>query len=178
MIFTKHTATFLMAISFLYANSASAAPAKPAAKKATPAAKSAAPKAGAGSAAGAPSAALNSYADQMRNKMGGKWDYPSGNNSVTLVVKVSQDGSVSDLSLSSSPKNTEAEQKANDAFNSAQPLQPLPGGTASAVITCKFDSQADQWNSKANIAVRIDPQKAAEPAATTDGGSTPSTPTP
>jgi len=167
-----------MAISLLYATStsASAAPTKPGAKKAPAGAKSAAPRAGAPS--GAPSAALNSYADQMRNKMGAKWDYPSGNNSVTLIVKVSQDGSVSDLSLSSSPKNTEAEQKANDAFNSAQPLQPLPGGTSSAVITCKFDSQADQWNSKANIAVRIDPQKAAEPAATTDSGSTPSTPTP
>lgn len=168
----------LLAISIMSTPLANSAPAKPAAKKAAPhAAGKAAPahaNAG-GGGGGAVTPALNSYADQMRNKMGAKWDYPSGNNSVTLVVKVSQDGSVSDLSLSSSPKNTEAEQKANDAFNSAQPLQALPGGTAAAVITCKFDSQADQWNSKANISVRIDPQKAAEPAATTDSGTTSTT---
>lgn len=150
-----------LAITFLASTSAMAAPtAKPAAKKA--AAKPAPAKSGGGGGGSNP--AFNSYADQMRAKMANNWNYPSGNNSVTLTVKVGQDGSVSDLSLSSSPKNTEAEQKANDSFNSAQPLQPLPSGTTAAVITCQFNSEADQWNSKANISVRIDPQKTEAPA--------------
>lgn len=159
----KVTAGFMLAFvacTTLASTSVSAAPAKPAAKKAAP--RAAAPKSGGG---GVSNAAYNSYADQMRTKMGSKWDYPSGNNSVTLTVHVDQSGGVSELNLNSSPKNTEAEQKANDAFNSAQPLQPLPAGLSAAVITCQFNSQADQWNSKANISVKIDPQKTAEPPA-------------
>ena len=156
------TATLL--VSILASASTMAAPAKPAAKK--PAVKPAA-KAPAGG--GGSSAAFNSYADAMRNKMAGNWNYPSGHNAVTLTVQVSNDGSVSNMTLTSNPKNTEAEQKANDAFNSAQPLQPLPSGTSAATITCQFNSQADQWDSKANISVKIDPQKSAEPAAAAAG---------
>ena len=165
------TLAFLACISLASTNALAAPPAKSAAKR--PAAKPAPARRAGGPAAvgggGASNASFNSYADQMRNKMGSKWDYPTGNNSVTLTVKVSQDGSVSDLSLSSSPKNTEAEQKANDAFNSAQPLQALPSGTSAAVITCIFNSQADQWNSKANISVKLDPQKSAEAPASNPG---------
>lgn len=163
----KVTAKFMLAFlacTTLASATAIAAPtAKPVAKKAT--SKAAPAKSGGGGGGGVSNAAYNSYADQMRTKMGSKWDYPSGNNSVTLTVHVDQSGGVSDLNLSSSPKNTEAEQKANDAFNSAQPLQALPAGLAAAIITCQFNSQADQWNSKANISVKIDPQKSAEPPA-------------
>ncbi len=91
------------------------------------------------------------------------WQFPSCNNQVTLTVEVASDGSVSNLSLSSSPKNTEAEQKANDAFNAAQPLAALPSGCAGATITCMFESKADQWDSHANISVKLDPK--AVPAA-------------
>ncbi len=151
--------------------SVSAAPAK-AAKPKPKAAVPAAAKAGPANAGN--NAAFNNYANQMRQKMGAKWDYPSGNNHVTLTVTVAQDGGVNDFSLTSNPKNTEAEQKANDAFNSAQPLQPLPTGVSSAKLTINFNSQADQWDSKADIAVRIDPLQSQAPAGNTAGDSSPS----
>jgi TonB family protein len=154
---------------------ANAAPPAKSPPKATAAGKKAAPASGAAQKApaagcantGGSSAVLNSYATQLRQKMGNNWNYPDGKNHVTLTVDVVQDGSVSNLTLASTPKNNEAEQKANDAFNSAQPLQPLPAGNAEARITIVFDSQADQWNSKANIAIKIDTKKAEAPAAGT-----------
>lgn len=153
----------------LITSSLSSALAAPPAKKSTAKAPAAKPAKAAASApaAGGNSAVYNDYANQMRQKMANNWNYPNGTNHVTLVVEVAQDGSVSNLTLSSSPKNTEAEQKANDAFNSAQPLQPLPSGNG-ATITCVFDSKADQWDSKANISVKIDPAKS--PAAAAPAG--------
>ena len=118
----------------------------------------------AGAATPGASTAFNAYADKLRLKMVGSWVYPDGKNHVTLSIQVAQDGSVSDLTLASTPKNNEAEQKANDAFNSAQPLSSLPDGVSSATITAVFDSQADQWNSKANISVKVDPAKTAAPS--------------
>lgn len=121
---------------------------------------------------GANSAELNNYANKMREKMAGSWNYPPGNNKVTLKVEIAQDGSVSNLSLDSTPKNADAEQKANDAFNAAQPLPALPSGVSGATITCMFESNADQWGGKANVAVKIDPAKAAAPAASDSTGGT------
>jgi hypothetical protein len=139
------------------AGAAKKAPARP--SKASPAA------AGHAAAPGATSAVYNTYANQLRAKMATGWQFPSGDNHVTLTVEVGSDGSVSNLSLTSSPKNTEAEQKANDAFNSAQPLQALPSNCSGATITCLFDSKADQWDSHANISVKLDPKTAAAPPA-------------
>lgn len=110
------------------------------------------------------SAALNTYATQLREKMGSKWNYPTGKNHVTVTIQIAQDGSVINLSLASTPKNDEAEQKANDAFNSAQPLQALPAGITEAKIVAVFDSQADQWDSKGFVSVKIDPVKTEKPA--------------
>jgi TonB family protein len=152
------------------------APAKSAAKK--PAAKSPAKgpahgpaKGGAQGAQAGSSAALNGYANDLRQKMSKTWVYPQGTdkatakNHVTLKITVNQDGSVSNLNLESNPKNAEAEQKANDAFNSAQPLSALPSGVSEATITAVFDSEADQWDTKgASIAIKIDPSKSAPPA--------------
>lgn len=148
----------------LFIASAAASFAAPAAKK--PASKTAAaPRQNKGTQSAANSADLNSYANQMRQKMAASWNYPAGNNKVTLKVEVAADGSVSNLTLDSAPKNTDAEQKANDAFNAAQPLTALPSGLSGARITCQFDSSADQWSAgKANIAVKIDPAKSSAPA--------------
>ncbi|MBX9689715.1 MAG: TonB C-terminal domain-containing protein [Candidatus Obscuribacterales bacterium] len=141
----------------------------PAQKKNAPLRK-AAPAASKAPANAANNSAFNNYANQMRQKMANSWQYPEGNNHVTLTVQVAQDGSVADLTLTSTPKSSEAEQKANDAFNAAQPLQPLPSGTEAATITAIFDSQADQWNSKANVSVKLDPKKSS-PAAKSDDSS-------
>jgi hypothetical protein len=146
-------------------NAASAAPpGKKASSKPAAAAKQNKPAQSAPS--GASSAELNSYANNMRQKMAASWNYPAGNNKVTLKVEVAGDGSVSNMTLDSTPKNADAEQKANDAFNAAQPLSGLPSGITAATITCQFDSNADQWSAgKANISVKIDPQKSAAPPA-------------
>lgn len=162
----------LIASSFVLCSPDSeAAPAKKAApskKPAAPAAKSA-PSSGGGS-----SAALNGYANQLRQKMGANWNYPNGHNNVTLTVKVNQDGSVSDLSLTSSPKSDEAEQKANDALNSAQPLPSLPSGVSGATITAVFDSHTDAngQDCKAGLSVKIDPVKGASPGPSEGDSST------
>jgi len=117
-----------------------------------------------GAKAGGSSSALNSYATQLRVKMAKTWVYPLGKNHVTLTIQVNQDGSVSNLTLDSTPKNPEAEQKANDAFNSAQPLATLPSGVTEGKVTAIFDSEADQWNTKgANLMVKVDPTKTSAP---------------
>lgn len=113
------------------------------------------------------SAALNSYADRVRSKIGKNWNFPSGNNNVSIKVDLAQDGSVSNLNFSSSPKNAEAEQKAAEAFNSAQPFEALPSGCPAATMTCIFDSRADQWNSKANVSIKLDPRSASQDAGET-----------
>jgi TonB family protein len=134
----------------------------PARKAAPPAASS-----------GASSAACNTYAGQLREKMAKSWNCPTGKNHVTLTIDVNQDGSVSNLTLASSPKNNEAEQKANDAFNSAQPLSALPSGITQAKITAVLDSQADQWDTKANMSVKIDPVKTAASGSEAKSGDAP-----
>lgn len=160
----KISKQLLLFASLLAALSTAYATAAPQAKKATGAHK---PAASAGKAApaqaasGGSSAAFNTYATQLRGKMGNNWQPPEGKHHVTLTIQVAQDGSVSNLTLASSPKSNEAEQKANDAFNSAQPLQALPSGCSGATISAVFDSQADQWDHKASISVKIDPAKSA-----------------
>lgn len=159
----KFPQLFLLVLMIAAAAAPTPSSAAPAAKKAAPA-KRPATNAKPSQPTSGNNAALNNYATQLRQKMGGGWNYPAGNNHVTLTVKVSQEGSVSDMSLSSNPKHNEAEQKANDAFNSAQPLQALPAGVSAATITILFDSQADQWDGKGNISVKIDPVKSETPA--------------
>lgn len=138
-----------LALSFLGLSAADCAPAK-APSKAVPAKAPAA----------AANPIFNNYVNALRSKIDKNWNPPQGTNHVVLSVQVANDGSVSNLNLSSSPKNGEAEQKASDAFNGAQPLTALPGG-ASASLTVTFDSTADQWDSKASVSVRMDPNKSA-----------------
>lgn len=144
----------------------------PAKAKTAGAAASSAPAGGStagGAPAGAakqsgPNPALTTYVNQLRPKIDKNWNFPNGQNHVILSVDVAADGSVTNLVLTSTPKNSDAEQKASDAFNGAQPLPALPsGGGAKLVVT--FDSQADQWNSKSNIQIKLDPVKAASSSA-------------
>lgn len=111
----------------------------------------------------------DNYVNQLRPKIDKGWNFPTGKNHVVLSVDVAQDGSVTNLNLTSSPKSGEAEQKASDAFNAAQPLPSLPSGSLAKLVVT-FDSQADQWDSKSSISVRMDPVKggssSAAPAAT------------
>lgn len=132
----------------IYAQTATAAPAKPAQK--------AAPAKAAASSPGSP--IYNSYVNQLRPKIDKAWNFPTGKNHVVLSVDVAQDGSVSNLVLNSTPKSGEAEQKASDAFNAAQPLPSLPS-SSTAKLEVTFDSQADQWDSKSSVAVKMDPVK-------------------
>ncbi|MBX9568736.1 MAG: TonB C-terminal domain-containing protein [Candidatus Obscuribacterales bacterium] len=140
-------ATISIAFSFC-AQENLAAPTKQAAKAAPPKAATSAP--------GNP--IYNNYVNQLRPKIDKNWNFPTGKNHVVLSVDVAPDGSVSNLVLTSNPKSGEAEQKASDAFNSAQPLPSLPSGS-SAKLEVTFDSQADQWDSKSSIGVRMDPVK-------------------
>lgn len=110
----------------------------------------------AASAQGSP--IYNNYVNQLRPKIDKNWNFPTGKNHVVLSVDVAQDGSVSNLVLTSTPKSGEAEQKASDAFNGAQPLPSLPSGSLAKLVVT-FDSQADQWDSKSSISVRMDPVK-------------------
>jgi hypothetical protein len=89
-------------------------------------------------------------------------------------MTVSTDGSVSELSLASEPKSTEAEQAANDAFNQVQPLPALPSGANGAKLTLKFDSQASQHATNSNLTTQLDPIVSKSPAAST-GDSTQAT---
>ena len=138
---------------------AQAAPAKKAPARPAAAAKQAAPLS---------SPVYNAYVNQLRPKIDKNWNFPTGNNHVTLSVQMAQDGSVSNLVLTSTPKNGEAEQKASDAFNAAQPFAPLPPGNG-ATVTVTFDSQSDQWDSKASVGVRMEPGKGTAAAASAGG---------
>lgn len=157
MKFSTHFSLALLIATTAGTAALAAPPAKKSTAKAAPAKQHSKP---APAASQGSSAAFNNYANQIRGKMANSWTVPSGTNHVTLTIDVAQDGSVNNLTLSSSPKNTEAEQKANDAFNSAQPLQSLPSGVSAATITAVFNSKADQWEHSADISVKIDPKSA------------------
>jgi TonB family protein len=102
----------------------------------------------------------NSYLEQLRNKILQFWLLPDGNNHVIISVSLSQDGSVSDLSISSSPSNNLAEQAASDAFNQAQPFPALPSNSQAVRLSVTFDSKADpHGDSTSKLYAKIDPIK-------------------
>jgi TonB family protein len=143
---------------------------------AKPAAKAAAPAKSASNAA--LQSAFNAYLDNVRNKIDKNWYVADGKNHVTLTMDLSADGSVTNLNITSSPSNTTAEQAASDAFNQAQPLGALPGGTQQIKLTLTFDSTADpHGDSNRSIGAKVDvPPPAAKPAESAPSTeSTPST---
>ena len=96
---------------------------------------------------------------RLRNKIDSYWNFPSGTNLVTLTTTVNPDGSTSDISLSSSPSNSDAERAANDAFVKAHPLEPLPkdaGGKSTLKI--EFSSNSNEHgDSSGNMRVWLSP---------------------
>lgn len=115
------------------------------------------------------SAAYNAYLGRMRDKLDKNWYVADGKNHVTLSCNVASDGSVTGLTLTSSPSDTKAEQAASDAFNASQPLEAPPGGKA-VKLTLTFDSTADpHGDSTRSIGAKLDPIK--EEAKSEGGGS-------
>jgi hypothetical protein len=100
----------------------------------------------------------NAYLNKLRAKILSSWSPAEGKNKVILQAVVGNDGSVSDLTLKSTPPNPQAEESANAAFAQAQPLEPLPANSPNARITLTFDSFSDpHGDSSANLGTRMDP---------------------
>jgi TonB C terminal len=115
------------------------------------------------------SAAYTAYINNLRTKMESKWYLADGNNKVNLAVTVSNDGSVTDLELTSNPKNAQAEQAASDAFNQSQPLASLPSGSPPVKLVLVFDSHVDpHGDNNRNLTGTITPIATKAPA--TAGG--------
>lgn len=105
-------------------------------------------------------AAYKTYVDGIRPKIYQTWyeKLPFGKYHVTLTVTISPEGSANDMQLSSSPKNSEAEQAASEAFNSAQPLSPLPAGSPACKLVINMDVTASPpAEIKSNFAMKMDP---------------------
>ncbi len=112
------------------------------------------------------SQAYGAYLNRLRTKINSSWNLPDGKNRVVISAVVQSDGTVSDVNISSTPKNAKAEEAANEAFTKSQPFEPLPTGTApTAKVTFTFDSTSTQHDSSSAINMRMDPI-ISQPAAT------------
>ncbi len=119
-------------------------------------------------ATGASSAQVNAYLNRLRSKLIGAWMLPDGNNHVTLTGNFNQDGLSDNLKASSSPKSSEAEDVAMQAFNKCMPLETMPAGMNNGKLTVDFVSNADpHGDSKSSISLRLDPVKQEAPAKAT-----------
>jgi hypothetical protein len=102
-------------------------------------------------------AAYTAYLARLRGKLITHWDVPNGKNKVTLSTVVNADGSVGDVSLSSAPKNADAEIAGSEAFAKSQPLETVPGGGQVKLILT-FESSADpHGDSNSNVYTQIVP---------------------
>jgi TonB family protein len=146
------------AVGIIYSASAIAKPAaKPAPKRPAAAAKPAPAAANHAASDAALTAGFNAYLNTLRGKLDKNWYVADGKNHVTLTADVAADGTVTNLSITSSPSDTKAEQAASDAFNASQPLASLPGGVQSVKLTLTFDSTADpHGDSSRNIGSKVD----------------------
>lgn len=145
---------------------AQAAPARkpvPAAKRPVPAKQSTATdKQTAAPPAVDLSGPYNAYLTRLRGKVLPNWDYPPGKFHVVLQAIVNADGSVGEITATSSPHGDAAEKAASAAFSQAQPLEHLPEkSTPTARITINFDSSYDpHGDSNSNMSARLDPIQA------------------
>ncbi len=94
----------------------------------------------------------------MWSKVSSKWLVPDGSNHVVLTTELASDGSYGDISVTSSPKNQEAEAAAMTALDQSKPLDLLPTGMARGKMTITFDSKADpHGDCSSGGSVRLDP---------------------
>ncbi len=103
-------------------------------------------------------AAGQAYSARLWNRILGQWNYPDGNNNVTITAVVLADGNVESMQVSSSPKSAEAEASAQAAFDKAKPLEALPTGMTKATVSVVFNSKSDpHGDSSSGGSVRLDP---------------------
>jgi len=110
---------------------------------------------------------VNSYLGRLQGRLQNNWYLVDGRNKVTITATIAADGATSDIQVSSSPSNTEAEQAANEAFAKAQPLESLPRSAGSQVkLTILFDSFADpHGDTDRHISTTLDPIRSAAESA-------------
>jgi TonB family protein len=114
---------------------------------------------------GALNGAYSAYINRLRGKLDSKWYLADGKNHVVICVNLDPNGSVTNLNITSTPTNTQAEQAANDAFNQSQPLEALPGGSPAVKLSITFDSVADpHGDNSRQISAQIDQLAPAAPA--------------
>lgn len=107
---------------------------------------------------GASQAAIGSYCGKVWSKVSSKWLVPDGNNHVVITTELASDGSYGDISVTSSPKNQEAEAAAMTALEQSKPLDLLPTGMARGKMTITFNSKADpHGDCSSGGSVRLDP---------------------
>lgn len=103
-------------------------------------------------------AAGQAYSARLWNRILSSWNYPDGNNHVTLTAVVVADGTVESMHVTSSPKSPEAEASAQAAFDKAKPLDALPTGMPKATVVITFNSKSDpHGDSSSSGSVRLDP---------------------
>lgn len=146
-----------LSCSFLMVSQVEAAPQKATSAKGAAAgkvpAKAARPVQG-----GASQAAIGAYCGRVWGKVASKWLVPDGNNHVVITTELASDGSYGDISVTSSPKNQEAEAAAMTALDQSKPLDLLPTGMARGKMTITFDSKADpHGDCSSGGSVRLDP---------------------
>lgn len=103
-------------------------------------------------------AAGQAYSARLWNRILSQWNYPDGNNHVTVTAVVIADGNVESMQVTSSPKSAEAEASAQAAFDKAKPLDALPTGMTKATVVVVFNSKSDpHGDSSSGGSVRLDP---------------------
>lgn len=119
-------------------------------------------------------AANTAYLSRLRAKLLNNWSVPNGKNRVVLSTTINADGSVGDVSLTSTPKSADAEIAGSEAFAKSQPLEALPGG-GQAKLVLTFESSADpHGDSSSNVYTQIIPVAATKAApAAADSAATP-----
>lgn len=121
----------------------------------------------------------NAYVGRLQNKVLNKWNtlLADGKNNVTLAATVAVDGSVTNVTVRSTPSNPQAEQAALDAFNNSQPLEALPSGSQPVIITFNFISTSDpHGDSNSSMSCRLAPVTAPSAAAPPSSSSSSYTP--
>jgi hypothetical protein len=110
-------------------------------------------------------AECNSYLARLRDKLDQYWDLPDGRNRVTITTTLGADGVANDIGVVSAPSNQEAEQRANEAFAKAQPMESLPASAGEKVkLTIVFESFADpHGDTNRNISTQLDPVASSQP---------------
>ncbi len=121
------------------------------------------------------SAPYNAYTQKLQQGLYPKWDamLVTGKNHVVLEALVGQDGQVSEVTTTSSPSNSQAEEVAKSAFGQMQPLDPLPSGSPAARLIINFDSTYDpHGDANSTMGMKMVPVSAPVSKAQTNDGET------